>query len=188
MGWWFDRNNNCTYEEWVVRAGGLVLFLDTICKQEKYKTVLELGTGNSTHALARHCGRVVTIDENENSPIVPVAEQGPSGLGKEFWIGLKKEDNVDFYCGDILTMDLSPLKNYDFDAVFFDLGNTYADKYLYRLAYSRLMGEGIIYSNITILADNSEDQYVKEFSNFLESLGGYKVVDNGTQFIATKGV
>ena len=53
MAWWFDVDNRCGYEEWVKRAGGLVEFLDTFCKDKNFDTVLELGTGNSTRALAK---------------------------------------------------------------------------------------------------------------------------------------
>jgi hypothetical protein len=186
MAWWFDRDNKCTYEEWVERAGGLLKWLDTVCSKAKFETILELGTGNSTRALARHCGRVVTIDENSFAVTVPVAEQGPSGLKREYWDELKKEDNVTFLCGDILTMDLSELRKYKFDAVLFDLGSTYADKYLYRLAHGRLMNEGILQEDITILADNAEDAFVVDFAKYLSGIYGYHVTDFGQQFIATK--
>jgi len=175
MSWYFDKDNNCTYEEWVARSGGLLVTLDRVCSEKKYKNVLELGAGNSTRVLAKRCDRVVTIDMNEDSIIVPVDEQ--KSLAKERWAGLKKEDNVEFICADILKLDFSVLMEVKPDLVMFDLGSTAEDKYLYRVCYDRLKANKIIDDNTDFILDNADMLEVKKFSKFLQCEEGY--IKNG---------
>jgi predicted O-methyltransferase YrrM len=185
MSFWYDKDNRCSYEEWVDRAGGLMKALDTFLKSNKINTVLEFGTGNSTRVFAKNCERVITVDSNEYSIIVPVDEQGPSGYSRDLWSQLKKEDNVEFICGDILKLDFSMFKKYNPDLILLDVGSTLEDKYLYGVLYDRLKSCDVLSNNPVLFIDNSDACI--PFLNRLMTTEGYTITDTGSsQAIARK--
>jgi hypothetical protein len=185
MSWHFDKDNHCTYKEWIDKSGGLLKSLDDYLSTRDISVVLEFGTGNSTRVLSKRCLKVITVDSNSDSIIVPVMEQGPAGLAREFWSGLKKEENVDFICGDILKLDFQVFKGLSLDMILFDVGITEDDKYLYRILYERLKANQILTDKIVLFIDNYS--MCSHFMDFLKT-EGYTIIFNETdQAIAKRG-
>lgn len=171
MSFWYDKDNQCTYEEWVERAGGLMKCLDIFLRLYKVDTALEFGTGNSTRVLAKRCKKVITVDSNEYSIIVPVDEQ--TSFDKNFWGALKKEENVEFICGDITKIEFRMFKQYNPDMILIDPGSTAEDKYLYRVLYDRLKANGILSHDPILFIDNVS--YCAPFMEHLGKVEGYKI-------------
>jgi len=185
MSFWYDKDNRCTYEEWVERAGGLLKSLDLFLRMNKIDTVLEFGTGNSTRVLAKRCKKVITVDSNEYSIIVPVDEQ--KSFDRNFWGELKKEDNVEFICGDITKIEFRMFKQYNPELIIIDPGSTEEDKYLYRVLYDRLKANGVLSHDPLLFIDNVS--FCKLFMDHLSKIEGYMIsIFDTDQAIARKAL
>lgn len=185
MSFWYDKDNKCTYEEWVSRAGGLLKSLDIFLNMNKINVALEFGTGNSTRVLAKKCKKVITVDSNEYSIIVPVDEQ--KSFDKSLWGELKKEDNVEFICGDITKLEFRNFKQYKPDLIVIDPGSTAEDKYLYRVLYDRLKANGVLHHDPLLFIDNVS--YCTTFIDHLSKVEGYIITMFDTdQAVARKAL
>ena len=161
-----------SYQQWVDQAGGLYKFLDTYLIEHSNETVLELGSGNSTRIFAARAKRVISLDVVPTAAVQPVCEHNSAST---------LEQNVTPITGDILTMDLSPLQHECITIIFFDVGNTVEDKWIYSKAYHRLKDAQVL-TNQTLLIDNADaaPEFLQELST-----AGYKITDFIQQAIAT---
>jgi len=162
-------------------------FLHEFLIKNPIERAMEFGAGHSTKVLSEKCKRVISIDSNPFSIVIPVTEQRSFDLSK--LSGLRKPSNVTFICEEYYRVNMKDTTFSEFDPqlIVFDIGMDLESKHLYRVCYERLKSNINISKDCVIIADNSDMQPVKDFAKFLEQYEGYKIEDHIVQFIARKG-